>query len=211
MNTDQLVSVLAFDDTPPRPISPRVMGMSGLWLLAAAAIALLILGVRDDLLQAMTAPVTAMKWLLPLGIAIPALLAAIALSRPVTWRVPILWMALAVGMGAVLWLLLSIMGTPADQLMPDMWGNSRFVCLTAIVGISILPLGTALWVLQDGASPAPGLSGACTGLAVGGFAAAVYALHCNEDEPLFFLIWYSLGILIVAALGAIAGRSLLRW
>ncbi len=211
MRTDQLIPVLAFDDTPPRPIAPRILGMAGLWLMAAAAIALLILGIREDLLQAMSAPVTAMKWVLPLGIAIPALLAAMALSRPVTLRVPILWTAVVVGAAAALWLLLSIMGTPADQLMPGIRGNSRVVCLTSIIGISILPLGTALWVLRDGASPAPGLSGACTGLAVGGFAAAIYALHCNEDAPLFFLVWYSLAILIVGAIGAIAGRWLLRW
>ena len=81
----------------------------------------------------------------------------------------------------------------------------------AEAGIGLLGLAVALAVLRDGASAAPRRSGAMAGLAAGGFAAAVYALHCPEDAPQFFLVWYSLGIAILVAAGAAAGARLLRW
>ncbi len=42
-------------------------------------------------------------------------------------------------------------------------------------------------------------------------AAAVYSLHCPEDSPLFFLLWYGLGIVIAGAAGARLGSRVLRW
>ncbi|MBD3765305.1 MAG: DUF1109 family protein, partial [Rhodobacterales bacterium] len=41
--------------------------------------------------------------------------------------------------------------------------------------------------------------------------AAGYALHCTEDSPLFFVLWYGLGILVPTLAGAWLGRRLLAW
>jgi hypothetical protein len=49
------------------------------------------------------------------------------------------------------------------------------------------------------------------GLAAGGLAAAIYALFCDQDSPLFVATWYVLGVLIVTAIGAAIGSRLLRW
>lgn len=211
MRTEQLISVLASDGIRPRSIEPRVMGTSGLLLLVVACAALLILGVRSDLLPAMATPVSAMKWLLPLGVAVPALIAALALLRPVTQRTPMLVIAVAIAFGAGIWLLISVAGTPTSQLWPEIRGSSNLECLVSITAISLLPLAVAIRIMRDGASPAPGHCGACIGMAVGGFSTAIYAAHCDEDAPLFFLVWYSLAIMIVTLIGMLAGRKLLRW
>ncbi|WP_395445953.1 NrsF family protein [Caulobacter sp. UC70_42] len=55
------------------------------------------------------------------------------------------------------------------------------------------------------------LAGLATGLFAGGVAATVYGLHCAENTFTFVALWYSLGVLSLAALGAAVGRWALRW
>ena len=55
------------------------------------------------------------------------------------------------------------------------------------------------------------LSVALFGLAGGGAGAAVYALHCTEVSPLFYVTWYGLAILVVTAVSALLGPRILRW
>lgn len=211
MRTADLIHLLAQDDTPVRPIAPRLMAWAGLALLAAAVPAIALLGIRVDLAAALADQETLMKWLLPLCLAVPALWTAMRLSQPQTRRVPAAAIPLIVALAAVIWWAVSIILAQPGTLWPQMRGNSMFVCLTSITTISILPLVVGLRVLKDGASPRPVLTGAMIGLAVGGLATAFYALHCNEDAPLFFLTWYGLGILIVTCAGALAGHRMLRW
>ncbi|MEA2988814.1 MAG: hypothetical protein QOG83_1525, partial [Alphaproteobacteria bacterium] len=45
----------------------------------------------------------------------------------------------------------------------------------------------------------------------GALGAAIYAAHCPDDSPLFIAAWYSIAIAVVAAVGAAAGRWVLRW
>ena len=54
-------------------------------------------------------------------------------------------------------------------------------------------------------------TGAVLGLFAGAMAALVYTLHCPELSPAFLVVWYSLGMLIPAAVGAALGERLLRW
>ena len=72
-------------------------------------------------------------------------------------------------------------------------------------------LAGTLWALRRGASTRPALAGAVAGLLSGGAAAAIYAVHCTEDSPLFYAVWYSLAILAVTGLGAALGSRVLRW
>ena len=52
---------------------------------------------------------------------------------------------------------------------------------------------------------------AAAGLAAGAVGALVYTLHCPELEAPFLALWYVLGMLLPAALGAWVGPRLLRW
>jgi len=69
----------------------------------------------------------------------------------------------------------------------------------------------SLIVLRAGAVTAPGWAGLASGLAAAALAAAIYAVHCNEDSPLFVAAWYGLAVMLVGGLGAILGRLTLRW
>ena len=57
----------------------------------------------------------------------------------------------------------------------------------------------------------PRLAGAVCGLVAAGIAATFYALHCDDDSPLFVAVWYTLGIGIVTTMSAVIGGRVLRW
>jgi hypothetical protein len=85
------------------------------------------------------------------------------------------------------------------------------VCSAYIVLFALLPLAGLLYTIRRQASTRPALTGAVIGLAAGGLGAAVYALHCGEASLPFLLIWYTLGMALTSALGAMVGAWLLRW
>jgi hypothetical protein len=45
----------------------------------------------------------------------------------------------------------------------------------------------------------------------GGTGAWIYSFACPENGIMFLALWYTLGVLLVASLGAVLGRFLLRW
>ena len=47
--------------------------------------------------------------------------------------------------------------------------------------------------------------------AAGAIGALVYMLYCREVAAGFLLVWYTLGILMTASLGAVLGPALLKW
>ena len=109
-------------------------------------------------------------------------------------------------------LLLAVAGElltlPAAAWMPAMMGQSNGQCVGFISVMSLPLLAAALWALRRGASTRPALSGALAGLLSGGAAAAVYAVHCTEDSPLFYALWYVLAILGAARRsGALLGAA----
>jgi hypothetical protein len=55
------------------------------------------------------------------------------------------------------------------------------------------------------------LAGAGVGLLAGALGALVYTVHCPEFAAPFLAVWYVLGMLIPAAVGALIGPYVLRW
>ena len=60
-------------------------------------------------------------------------------------------------------------------------GKTAVACQISIPLLSILPVTVILITPKRGATTAPALARAVTGLCGGGFAAMVNALHCTED------------------------------
>ena len=91
------------------------------------------------------------------------------------------------------------------------------------MGLSVPTEKRPLTLRQLGSRPGsvarahPGAGGqirAATAIArlfAGALGAAGYALACTETSPGFVAAWYSLGIGLTAALGAIVGPRVLRW
>ena len=81
--------------------------------------------------------------------------------------------------------------------------------LIALVSLPLLV--AAVLIVRHFAPTRLRFTGAVLGLFAGAMAALVYTLHCPELSPAFLVVWYSLGMLIPAAVGAALGERLLRW
>ncbi len=212
MKTDDLIHAIAEDATPAGLHPQRRLALALTGAVAAAAVLFwLLLGPRGDALASLAEPRFVLKFAVALGLASAAIGLVLRLIRP--GAAPGLWrsaLLLAPGL-----LLIGIAGEllalPADGWMTALVGVNSRVCLTYIPLMGLAPLGLILLALRSGAPTRPALTGAVAGLIAGGISAAFYASHCPDDSPLFVATWYVLAIAMLAALGALLGRRLLRW
>ena len=96
-------------------------------------------------------------------------------------------------------------------MMTRLIGNNSRVCVLAISLLSLPLLAAALLALRRGAPSHPALAGAFAGALSAGLAATLYASHCTDDSPLFVATWYTLAVVVVAGIGALAGARVLKF
>lgn len=211
MKTDDLIRTLAADTL--RPVALRTILFAGLVpSLAVAALAVwLVLGFRADLATAMTTPVSVLRIVLTGTLGLAATRIALLLARPEGSGTVRLWPLAAVAAAALGLLLWAYVTTPAEARQMATFGKTIVICLVSIPLLSILPVASLHVVLRRGATTAPARAGFVAGLAGSGFAAAIYALYCTEDSPLFYVTWYGLAIMAVALVSALIGARTLRW
>lgn len=209
MKTDQLIAALAADAPARAPVAAGLARWLAPALALAAAALLALWGLRPGLAGAMMQPLVAAKLALPLVLAGTALALALRSARPEA-RPSTLPLA---GLGAAaLALLAAGLATTPPQGWAQAWlGDTALACLISIPALAVLPLGASLLALRRGASTDPARSGLLAGLLAGAAATALYALHCPEDSPLFYVCWYGLGIVLTATAGRLLGPRLLRW
>jgi hypothetical protein len=107
-------------------------------------------------------------------------------------------------------LLQTAMAPDADAL--SLWlGSSWQRCLLRIVSLSVPIFAGACWAIRRQAPLRLRATGALAGLVSGGIAATMFALACTENGAGFVLVWYTLGIVISTAVGAMIGPRVLRW
>lgn len=213
MKTDELIAMLASDAGPvaPRVWQQRYALALGAGVLGALLLMVLLLGVRPDIADAVWLPMFWVKLVFPAVLAAVTLLAAVRLSRP-GMTLGRLGSALAAPVLAI-WLLagLALLGAAPEDHGMLIWGETWAACLVNVPLLSVPAFIGLLWVMKTLAPVRPALAGAAAGLLAGAVSAAVYALHCPELAAPFIGIWYTLGMLIPAAIGALVGARLLRW
>lgn len=211
MKTTDLIDMLAADAGPaPRAVAAR--------RLAPALAAGLVIGVAATLL--LIGPIPASLWLDPApwiklaysgGLIAGAAWLTARLGRPVPRiRSPSLGLAAVASTMAAL-AALTLLSTPFGERLALVLGHSWMRCPTNVLLLSLPALAGALWALRGLAPTRPRLAGAAAGLAAGGVGAFSYTLSCTELSPAFVAVWYSLGVALAAALGAMLGPRLLRW
>jgi hypothetical protein len=77
--------------------------------------------------------------------------------------------------------------------------------------LSIPTFIAMLWVMKTLAPTQLARAGAAAGLVAGAVGAMAYALYCPESGASFLGVWYVIGMLIPATLGAAIGPRVLRW
>jgi len=211
MKTDQFIATLAADTRHERPLWPGVLIPLVPALAASALFLALGLGVREDFWQAIMVPVSTMRLVLSLTLGVLALRLGLALAQPgreVHARVSVVVLVPLLAVGLWLW---AAFAGPTGGMSMAIQGKTMVDCLLFIPLLAILPTVALLLALRRGATLHPGRTAAAAGLAGGGFAAAIYALHCTEDSPLFYVTWYGTAILVVTLVSGMLGRRLLRW
>lgn len=211
MKTDALITALAADTRIERPL------FGGLLLRLVPAIALaalaiyLSLGFRDDLLQSLASPLSVLRFVLTLALGLVGLRLALVLARPEGHGLARFWPLAAVAAAALGLLAWAYLATPPEGRPMALVGKTMVTCLVTIPLLSILPVTAILISLRNGATTVPALAGAVAGVTGSGFAAMVYATHCTEDSPLFYVTWYGLAIMGVTVAAALIGSRVLRW
>jgi len=212
VKTGDLIRALAADsEVHPMPLG-RALALA---LIPGVAIALglhfAVLGLRPHLLTLLGEPRLLFKLCLTFSL--------VALSGPLVLRLvrPGAGVRRAALMLAIVPASLAaanlaeLLAVPAAEWGQRLVGTNAIFCLKSIPFLAAAPLVAALLALRQGAPEHPALAGAAAGLFAGAIGAACYATHCPDDSPLFVAAWYSLAIGFVAAIGAAAGRRLLRW
>ena len=211
MRTEELIDALAQDRrvaTPPGRLIARTLPFA---VLVAAVVLLGTAGPRADLMQAMATPRFLFKFLVTLSLASPALVLLPRVATPLPksggWARALCLAPLLLLAGV----LLELVVLPSANWLSSAVGHNARWCLTMVPTLAALPLAVSLYCLRKSAPANPARAGAVAGLASGALAATVYALHCTDDSPLFVALWYTLGVLFVAAVGAWLAARVARW
>jgi len=101
--------------------------------------------------------------------------------------------------------------TEPAVMMPLVLGGTALVCPWRILVLGLPILFATILALRRMAPASPTLAGFAAGIMAGSAGAWIYSFACAEIGMMFLALWYTLGILIVGAVGALLGRLLLRW
>lgn len=213
MRTNDLIAALAADLSPVDPARgdrrffTKIAGAA----VPALAAVLLLLGTRPDLESAALLPMFWLKLAFPASLAVAALVALRRLSYPGMrlGRAP----AAVVLPVTFIWLMAGfvLLTSPAGERWPLVLGKTWLQCPVSVTLLSIPAMALSFWAVRELAPTRLALAGAAAGLFAGAAAAFAYALHCTEMQAPFLAVWYVLGMLIPAGIGALLGRYLLRW
>lgn len=213
MKTDDLISALSADaHSVEQPIGRKMTIAIAAGTAMASALFLSTLGMRPDFVEVANSSVRfVFKFVVTLGLAVPAFFLVRALSRPDfaggKW---LWWLGLAplllIGAG-----IYELAATPASEWHARMIGHNSMACMTIIPLLSLAPFAAILYGLRSGATTHPALAGAIGGVLSAAIAATLYATHCTDDSPLFVALWYPFGFIVMAGLGALIGARVLRW
>jgi hypothetical protein len=212
VKTSYLIRALAAD-SEVHPMPPgRALALA---LIPGVAIAVglhfAVLGLRPHLLALLGEPRLLFKLCLAFLLAAlsGALVSRIARPGAGNRRITLLLVIVPALLAAAN--LVELLAVPAAEWGQRLVGANAIFCLESIPFLAAAPLVAALLALRQGAPEHPAIAGAAAGLFAGAIGAALYATHCPDDSPLFVAAWYTLAIGFVVAIGAAAGRRLLRW
>jgi hypothetical protein len=213
VKTDDLIDMLARQDAPldRRWMMLRWLGALAIGFVLSIAIFVYMFRINPDLRMLME---NVWFWTRFAFIASVMILGAWVFARlgkpGVAYRVPVWLAATPFALFGALGLALLLSAAPEDRRAMLM-GISWNVCSRNITLLAIPIFFASVWVARQFAPVRLRVTGAMLGLFSGGVAALMYSMYCPEIDPAFVAIWYGVGMLIPAAVGATLGRRLLAW
>lgn len=212
MQTDELIAQLSIRLEPVKTgaVARLLLGAAALGLIGSVLVMVLMLHPRRDMATAIVSVGMWTKLAYTFAIAAFGFWLVERAGRPGSDMTrPALLLALPV-LAIALLAILQMSAPDAD--MPQLvLGHSSRVCAFLVTLTALPTLAATFWALRRLAPTRLTLAGAGAGLFAGAVGAFVYSFHCTEGSAPFIALWYSLGIALTAAIGAFAGRHLLRW
>ena len=201
MSNESLIADLSSDLTPVQRRS--MLREGGLVLALGAAELMLFLGLgvmRPDMSHMAGSPF--LMWRVgSLGLlAVIACVLAIRSFSPTAHPRPGLMLASAIAVAAIVGgAFVTPDGASARALLDRIDPTSGILCATWIFVLS-LPIVALLGALMRRAAPTqPRLSALASGIAAGACGAFVFAFCCPFNDPLYVVVWYSIGCAAVTA------------
>lgn len=211
MKTDTLIDMLARNAGPaPRALTwQRIVPAAMIGLVTSALIAIGTLGTIPAQMYATAVPWTKLAYAAALAIA--GVWLSERLSRPAASAYRPQRFALAVVLIMMVIGAIALLATPSGARLDALLGHSWLSCAWRVPVISLPALTITLWAMRGLAPTRLAAAGFAAGLLAGSLGAFGYSLSCPEASAAFVATWYTVGIGVSAALGAIAGPRVLRW
>ncbi|MBN3754457.1 DUF1109 domain-containing protein [Paraburkholderia sp. Tr-20389] len=213
MKTDDLIGLLSNQVTriergavARRFVKALLLGGLGSLILMSV-----VFGVRHDLASVARTTIFWAKMAYPLAIAVGAMLAVMRLGRPGA-RTGYSWALIALPFVAVWAASMFVLdGAAPGGRWALVLGHTWRTCPFNIMLLSLPTFPAVFWAVKSLAPTQLRLAGAVAGLLASSTATIVYCLHCPEMSPAFWSVWYAIGMLVPAGIGAWLGPKLLRW
>ena len=213
MKTDDLIGLLSNQVTRIErgAVARRFTKALLLGALGSLILMSVVFGVRHDLGSVARTTIFWAKLAYPLAIAVGAMLAVMRLGRPGA-RAGYSWAIIALPFVAVWIASMMVLDSAAPGArLPIVLGHTWRTCPFNIVLLSVPTFPAVFWAVKSLAPTQLRLAGAVAGLLASSTATIVYCLHCPEMSPAFWSVWYAIGMLLPACIGAWLGPKLLRW
>lgn len=209
--TDDLIDGLCADLAPARPLTRRIALAFAIGVVAATVLWLSGFRLRGDLAQAIATPHLVAKLGLALALSGGAFACCLVAARPLG-RLRSAGAALALVPVALAALVAAELARMPISAWREVWLTGQpLECVASIMLIAAPVMLAMMIALRAGAPRSPARLGAFAGLCAAGLAGALFGLSCSIDSPIYVATWYGLAALLLAGIGALAGRRWLAW
>ena len=213
MKTGDLIFRLTNDLVPvePNAVSKRLNRALMVGVTASTALLVVLYGIRSDMPELILTPMFWVRLAFPLATIATAMKLAERLARP---GAPLKLAWFAVTLPFITMLLVAafiVLSTPLGYRLQLIVGTTWRVTTANIVLLSLPSLAAVMRAMKGLAPTRLTLAGAGAGLLAGAQGLLVYSLYCSEMSVPFWGVWYVLGIIITAGIGALFAPLYLRW
>jgi hypothetical protein len=213
VKTDDLINALSRSEPPidRARLLARWVTVLALGMIGSLVVLIVVLGLNPDLAMLFQNTWFWVRFAFIFSVGTLAATLFAKLGRPAQADSAPLWVAALpfAALAAVAAIMIGM--APADERSDMLLGISWDVCSRNVAFFSIPVFIASVWIARQFAPVRLRATGAMLGLFSGAVGAFAYSLHCPELDPPFVVIWYGLGMLIPAVIGALLGRKLLAW